>query len=138
MEVIRAVALRTEQTRASEDLFSTLAEVITGRVTEVHEAYVLLARVNGPAAMVPRWMAAAAQRDAVGALLALVTDKLDDASALVEALPAIDASDSPVPDTFSPFGRGDARVRSLAAADEHLLSGAPQPLRILVPVLIDP
>jgi hypothetical protein len=36
---------------------------------------VLLVRVSGPATMVPRWMAVAAQRDRVGALLALVADE---------------------------------------------------------------
>ncbi len=136
-EVIKAVARRTEQLRASELILSTLAEVIAGQVTEVHEAYVLLVRVSGPATMVPRWMAVAAQRDRVGALLALVADKLDDVSAVVEAVPAIDVGDSPGADGFSPFGRDDARARSLAAADERLLAGEPQPLRILVPVLID-
>ena len=87
--------------------------------------------------MVPRWMAGAAQRDRVGALLALVADKLDGASAVVEAIPAIDIDDAPDADGFSPFGRGDVRTRRITADDARLLDGEPQPLRVLVPVTID-
>jgi hypothetical protein len=135
VEALRAIARRTEQLRAGESMLATLAEVIAGRITEVHEGYVVMVRMSGPAAMIPRWMAVAAQRDRVGELLALVMDKLDDASAFVEAVPAIDVDDDP--DAFSPFGRGDMRVRNLSRADARLLAGEPQPLRILVPVLID-
>jgi hypothetical protein len=139
LEVIAAVARQTEQVRASHLPSSALTEVFAGQVTELHDAYVLLARVNGPSALVPRWMAAAARRDTVGALLSLVTDKFDDASALVEALPAIDTEDcgADEPQAFSPFGRGDPRALSLTAADERLLAGKPEPLRVLVPVTID-
>jgi hypothetical protein len=136
-EALRAVARRTEQVRASEPNLATLAEVIVGRITEVHEGYIVLVRVSGPAAMIPRWMAVAAQRDKVGELLALVMDKLDNAGAFVEAIPAIDVDDDVPPGTFSPFGRSDMRVRKLTPADERLLTGEPRPLRILVPVLID-
>lgn len=134
---LRAVARRTEQLRADELILASLAEVIAGRISEVHDAYVLLVRLIGPAAMVPRWMAVAAQRDRVGELLALVMDKVDDASAFVEAVPAIDLEDDSDGSTFSAFGRGDARVRTLTRSDERLLAGEPQPLRILVPVLVD-
>jgi hypothetical protein len=82
-------------------------------------------------------MAAAARRTQVGELLALVMDRLDGASAVVEAVPAIDVDDNPGNDTFSPFGRSDVRIRTLTEADERLLAAEPQPLRILVPVLID-
>jgi hypothetical protein len=138
LEIITVVARETEQVRASHLPVSALTEIFAGQVTELHDAYVLLAQVNGPSALVPRWMAAAARRDTVGALLALVTDKLDDASALVEALPAIDTEGSEAgPQAFSPFGRGDSRALSLTAADQRLLAGQPQPLRVLVPVTID-
>src|ERR1039457_7264590 len=93
--------------------------------------------VGGPATMVPRWMAVAAQRDKVGSLLALVMDKLDDGRAVVEAVPAIDVPENAGTGRFSPFGRGDPRILSLTQADELLLAGEPQPLRILVPVLIE-
>ncbi len=135
-DTLRAIARRTEQLRASESMLATIAEVIAGRIAEVHEGYVLLVRMSGPAAMIPRWMAVAARRDRVGELLALVMDKLDGASAFVEAIPAIDV-DTDDAGAFRPFGRGDARVRNLTRADERLLAGEPQPLRILVPVLID-
>lgn len=136
-QVLKAVARRTEQLRTSDLVFSALAEVIAGRVSEVHEGYVLLVRVSGPTTIVPRWMAGAAQRDKVGALLALVADKLDEVSAVVEAVPAIDVGEIQVSDRFSPFGRIDARARSITASDERLLAGEPQPLQILVPVLIE-
>jgi hypothetical protein len=136
-EALKAVARRTEQRRAEEMAGTTLAEVVAGRITEVHEGYVVLFRMNAPAAMVPRWMAVAVQRDKVGALLAMVMDRLDDGRAVVEAVPAIDVDDDADTGKFSPFGRGDPRVLSLTPADESLLAGQPQPLRILVPVLID-
>jgi hypothetical protein len=136
-DALKAIARRTEQLRARESASAKWAEVIAGRIAEVHEGYVLLVRVSGPVAMVPRWMADAAQRTQVGELLALVMDRLDGNSAVVEAVPAIDVNDDPGEDTFSPFGREDVRVRTLTRADEHLLAGMPQPLRILVPVLID-
>jgi hypothetical protein len=134
---LRAVARRTEQLRADELILTTLAEVIAGRIDEVHEGYVVLVRLSGPAAMIPRWMATAAQRDEVGALLALVMDKLDGGGAVVEVVPAIDVNDDAGAGAFSPFGRGDVRVRSLTGADERLLAGEPQPVRILVPVMIE-
>jgi len=136
-ETLKAVARRTEQRRVSEMAEITLAEVVAGRVAEVHEGYVVLVRMSGPAAMIPRWMAVAVQRDKVGALLAMVMDRLDDGRAVIEAVPAIDMDDDASAGRFSPFGRGDPRVLSLTRADEHLLAGEPQPLRILVPVLID-
>ncbi|MGH3938193.1 MAG: hypothetical protein ACRDTG_06095 [Pseudonocardiaceae bacterium] len=136
-EALQAVARRTEQLRAGELILARLAEVIAGRIAEVHEGYVVLVRVSGPAAILPRWMAVAAGRDKVGGLLAVVMDKLDEASAVVEAVPAIEVDDDVNAGVFSPFGRGDTRVYSLTQADEHVLAGEPRPLRIVVPVLIE-
>jgi hypothetical protein len=137
-EALRAVASRTEQVRASDILLSSPAEVVfAGRIAEVSDRFVLLVQVKGTATMVPLWMAGAARRDRVGDFLALVADKLDGASAVVEAVPAIDIDDAPGADGFSPFGRGDARTRSITADDVRLLAGEPQSLRILVPVTID-
>jgi hypothetical protein len=137
ISALKAVVRLTEHLRVSELMLPVSAEVIMGRIAEVHEGYVILALVTGPSTAVPRWMADAAQRDKVGALLALVTDKLDGRSAVVEAVPAIDVDDVTGARAFSPFGRGDARVRTLTEADENVLTGAPAPLRILVPVTID-
>jgi hypothetical protein len=136
-EVLRALARRTEQLRARELALAALVEVVAGRIAEVHEGYVLLVGLGGPAAIVPRWMAVAARRSKVGELLALVMDKLDDASAVVEAIPAIDTDDIRNAGAFSPFGRSDIRTRTLTATDERLLAGEPEPLRILVPVLLE-
>ncbi|MCW3817722.1 hypothetical protein ONA91_25035 [Micromonospora sp. DR5-3] len=136
-DVVKELARRTEELRGGESALATLVETIAGRITEVHEGYVLLVLVSGPTTIVPRWMAVAARRDKVGQLLALVMDKLDAASAVVEALPAIDINNLQAHDTFSPFGRRDPRVRHITAADERLLRGQPEPLRVLVPVRIE-
>lgn len=136
-EALRAVASRTERVRADDILLSSPAEMIFGRIAEVAAGYVVVVQAKGPTTMVPRWMASAARCDRVGALVALVADKLDGASAVVEAVPAIDIDDAPAADGFSPFGRGDARTRSITADDVRLLAGEPQSLRILVPVTID-
>jgi hypothetical protein len=136
-QALRAVASRTEQVRANDILLSSPAEVVfAGRIAEVTDRFVLLVQMKGTATMVPLWMAGAARRDRVGDFLALVADKLDGASAVVEAVPAIDIDDAPGADGFSPFGRGDARTRSITADDVRLLAGEPQSLRILVPVTI--
>lgn len=134
---LRAVARRTERLRVSELKLPASAEVTVGRVAEVHEGFVILAVMAGPSTAVPRWMAGAARRDEVGALLALVTDKLDGRSAVVEAVPAIDVDGEGESGAFSPFGRGDARVLAITEADVGLLAGSPAPLRVLVPVTIE-
>jgi hypothetical protein len=137
-EALRAVASRTEQVRADDILLSSPAEVIfAGRIAEVTDGYVLLVQGKGEATMVPRWMAGATQRDQVGALLALLADKLDGTSAVVEAVPAIEVEDAPETDGFSPFGRGDARTRSITADDARIMVGQAQPLQIIVPVTVN-
>ena len=136
-EALRAVASRTEQARANDIVLSSPAEVVfAGRIAEVSDGFVVLVQIKGTATMVPLWMAGAARRDRVGDFLALVMDKFDGASAVIEAVPAIDIDDAPGTDGFSPFGRGDARTRSITADDVLLLAGEPHPLRILVPVTI--
>jgi hypothetical protein len=136
-QAIRAVASRTEQVRADDVVLSSPAEVVfAGRIAEVTDGFALVVQVSGTTTMVPLWMAGAAQRDRAGDLLALVADKLDGASAVVEAVPAIDIDDAPGADGFSPFGRGDARTRSITADDARLLAGQAQPLQIIVPVTI--
>ncbi len=139
-EVIRAIATRTEEVRASDVLLSSPMEVLfAGRIAEMNEHYVVLTQIEGGATVVPRWMAGAVKRDQIGAFLALVADKLDFASAVVEALPAIEINleRSKEQIKFSPFGRDDPRTRRISSRDARLLAGEPQPLRILLPVTID-
>jgi hypothetical protein len=136
VDALRSIARRTERLRGAEAALARVTDVVAGRIVEVHEGYVVLAHPSGPVTMVPRWMAAAAHRDEVGDLLVLVTDRLDSASAVIEAAPAIAYEDLEEP-TFTPFGRGDPRVTQLTRADELLLSGTPEPLTVLVPVLIE-
>jgi hypothetical protein len=134
---LRAIATRTWQVCADDIILSSPAEMIfAGRIAEVREGYVLLVQVKGPSTMVPRWMAGAAHREQVGDLLALISDKLDGASAVVEAVPAIEIDDPPEIRGFTPFGRDDVQTRSITADDARLLAGRPQPLRILFPVTI--
>ena len=84
----------------------------------------------------PRWLAQAAHREEVGDCLALVTDRLDERHMVVNAVPGIDVSKDAPAAAFSPFGR-NAPVRQLTKADTRLLSRAPAPLRVLVPVTIE-
>jgi hypothetical protein len=138
VKALRTIAERTEQVRADYIVLSSPAEVVfAGRITEVTERYVVLVEAKGATTMLPRWMAGDARRDRVGAFLALVSDKLDGTSAVVEAIPAIDVEDAPETVGFSPFGRADARARSITADDARVLAGEPTSLRILVPVTID-
>ena len=137
-DALRAVASRTEQVRSNDIVLSSPAEVVfAGRIAEVSDRFVLLVEMEGTATMVPLWMADAARRDRVGDLLALVADKLDGASAVIQVVPAIEVESVVEAGGFSPFGRGDARTLSITAEDAQLLTGTPQPLRILVPVTID-
>src|ERR1700728_4183722 len=130
-EALRAVASRTEQVRANDIVLSSPAEVVfAGRIAEVSDRFVLLVAMEGTATMVPLWMADAAPRERGGDFLSLVADKLDGASAVMEAVPAIDIDDAPETDGFSPFGRGETRTRNITADDAHLLTGEPQPLRM--------
>jgi hypothetical protein len=134
---LRAIATRTGQVCADDISLSSPAEVIfAGRIAEVREDYVLLVQMKGQSTLVPRWMAEAAHRQQVGELLALVSDKLNGASAVVEAVPAIEIDDPPEISGFTPFGRDEARTRTITANDVRLLAGRPQPLRILFPVTI--
>jgi len=138
LSALKKVARLTEQMRERE-LPGALSDVFAGRVKEVHESYVLLVLMSGPETLIPRWMAAgAANRAQVGSFLALITDKLDAASAVVDVFPALDVNDEAPSQPFSPLGRGDKRALAITAEDERLLAGHPQPLRVLVPVAVEP
>lgn len=137
MSALRNVARLTEQIRERELSPDHLAEVFAGQVKEVHAGYVLVVLMTGPETAVPRWMAGAANRARVGSFLAVVTDKLEGASAVFEALPALDVPDETQPAAFTPFGRDDKRALAITADDARLLSGEPQPLRVLVPVTVE-
>jgi hypothetical protein len=104
----------------------------------VHHGYVIIVPMNGPETLLPRWMAVgAAARAHVGSLLALVTDKLSEASAVIDVIPALDIGDEDEPAPFTPFGRGDRRALAITAGDERLLAGEPEPPRVRVPVTIE-
>jgi hypothetical protein len=134
---LRAIATRAAQVCADDVILSSPLEVIlAGRIAEVHEGYVVLVQAQGESTMVPRWMAEAAHREEVGGVLALVSDKLDGVSAVVEAVPAIEIDDPAEIGEFTPFGRDDTRTRTITAVDARLLAGRPQSLRILFPVTI--
>ncbi|MET0417011.1 MAG: hypothetical protein ABW022_13420 [Actinoplanes sp.] len=139
LTALRAVARLTEQMREREPVDGRAAEYFAGRVKEVHEHYVLLVLMSGPETLIPRWMAAgAANRAHVGSFLALITDKLNSASAVIDVIPALDVNDDLQPVPFSPFSRNDDRALAITAEDERLLSGHPEPPRVLVPVIVEP
>jgi hypothetical protein len=83
-------------------------------------------QAKGTAAMVPIWIASGAPRDRVGHCLVLVVDELDDASVVLEAVPALEIGDAPAAAGFNPFGRGDARNWSIRTEDVRLLAGEPR------------
>jgi hypothetical protein len=112
---------------------TSLPEVVVGRISDVATSSVTLKLQDGQDLAIPRWLARAVHREAVGDCIAIVTDRLEDCSALAYAIAALDL-DAPGP-KFSPFGRA-APVRDLTKADEKLLSGRPAPLQVLVPVTI--
>ncbi|XVU21129.1 hypothetical protein ACQPZJ_28095 [Actinoplanes sp. CA-054009] len=133
------IARLTEEIRERELAETRAADFVAGRVKEVHDTYVLLVLMSGPETLIPRWMAAGAANGArVGSFLALITDKLGDASAVIDVVPALDVSDDGTSAGFTPFGRGDKRALAITAEDERLLKGDPQPLRVLVPVTVEP
>jgi hypothetical protein len=138
LHALKNVARVTEKIRARELAGTEPVVFLAGRVTEVHHSYVIIVPINGRETLIPRWMAAgAANRAHVGSLLALITDKLSEASAVIDVIPALDVDDDE-PAPFTPFGRGDTRALAITADDERLLSGTPEPLRVLVPVTIEP
>jgi hypothetical protein len=136
-EAVRAVASRTERIRGNDLVLSSPAErAFAGWIAEMHEEYVVL-RTDDASTVIPRWMAVEAHRDQAGAFLALMTDRLDGASAVVEAVPAIDVEGTPNTSDFTPYGRAGARVLSITAEDARLLAGEPEPLRIFIPVPLE-
>ncbi len=136
---LKSVARITETIRERELAGTAPVEFLAGRVKEVHSSYVIVVLMSGPETLIPRWMAAgAADRARVGSWLALITDRLSEASAVIDVIPALDVNDDSGPTSFTPFGRGDKRALAVTAEDERLLAMEPQPLRILVPVTIEP
>lgn len=132
-ELLRRIARETKATRSRMAPKVRLSEVVTGKISEAQEGFLVLTAEGGARTAVPRWLAQSAHRESVGDFLALVTERLDDQQMVVNALPGIETSrDS---SKFSPFGRS-AKVHSLTAADAKQLAGSPGPLRILVPVSI--
>lgn len=126
-DIARATLAAREAARSPSGV-DVVAGTIAGTVDDVF----VLDGPHGEKTMVPRWLAQAAHRDEVGDALALVTEKLDDTQMVVKAVPAIDVT----PRSASPFGRA-APMRTLTASDARLLSGAPAPIRVLVPVTIE-
>lgn len=133
--LLTRIARRTERIRSSPSVKSSLAEVCTGRVSAVQGTVVVMTTAGGQSSMIPLWLAHSVGRERVGDELAVVTDRLDESSALSVALPALDV-DGPRPaPELDPFAR-DARAGALSASDMRKLAGVPAPPRVLVPVTI--
>jgi hypothetical protein len=132
---LRIVARETKADRARQPSTTRSAEVVTGKISESNPDFLVLLAASGLRTAVPRWLAHSAHREKVGDCLALVSDRLDDRQMVVNAVPGIDVSARAPERGFSPFGRA-APVGRLTRADARLLSRAPAPLRILIPVSI--
>lgn len=104
LAAVRALAIRTEQSwdaAMQDDLPPSPAEAtFAGQVAALFPGHAVLSQSDGPAVTVPRWVIDVQYLDA-GAPLVLLADKLDHASAVMEAVPGIDigpeleASESP-------------------------------------------
>jgi hypothetical protein len=132
-ESLRTLAVDTKRLWAVQARRTSLPEVVAGRISSVGTSSVTLRLLDGQNLAIPRWLARAVHREEVGDCLAVVTDRLEESSALAYAIAAFDL-DAPPP-KFSPFGRA-ATTRYLTKADGRLLSGRPAPLHVLVPVAI--
>jgi hypothetical protein len=113
-----------------------------GHVSERRADSVVISAQDGTRTAAPLWMVRAAHRDQVGDRVVLVSVRLDDHQALMQAVPGIDipAQRSAEPDqgaAFSPFGRTERRTLEVTPSDLDALRGVPEPLRVLVPVTID-
>jgi hypothetical protein len=140
-DVLQSLAQVIAVARRSAGL-SYPEERFAGRVSERRSDSVLVIAKDGTTTAVPLWMVQAVHRDQVGDQVVLVSVRLDAHQALMLAVPGIDipAQRSTEPDpvgAFSPFGRGDRRTLEVSDADAGLLRGAPEALRVLVPVTID-
>jgi len=133
-KALRELAQETERQWSKLAAHSQF-ELVTGRVSEIHESFVVVHSEGSLSIAVPRWMAVAIRRDAPGSAMAVVTERLDQAGVMMEALPALEMEERP-PVAFSPFGR-PASPPLLSAGDEQRLKGRPAELKILVPVTIE-
>jgi hypothetical protein len=130
---LQVLAQETRRRWITESRRGALSEMVVGCIAEMSATTVVLKCPNSPDLTLPRWLARAAHREAVGACLAVVTEQLEDSSALAYAIPALDLDAAPP--QFSPFGRARA-LREITEADLALLTGSPKPLRVIVPVTI--
>jgi hypothetical protein len=136
LPALHELARRTELARHQEPSVAKVSSMFAGRISEVHEDHVL---VRGERASTPvqRSVAKAAHREKVGDALALVTDLLEGARILVDAVPALGIPPSEADAKgFSPFGRSPA-ARAISASDRRVLEGKPAPLKILIPISIE-
>jgi len=134
--VIRALARETARARTHEASLAEVSSVFAGRISEVHQDHVLVT-AEGAATTVQRSVAKAAHREGIGEALALVTDFIEGARVLVDAVPALELSPThAVAKAFSPFGR-DLAARTITEEDRRMLSGEPAPLKILIPITIE-
>ena len=133
---LRHLARQTKAARARRPLKAARREMVAGKISETGAEFLVLTAAGGRRTAVPRWLAHAAHRENVGDCLALVTDRLDERRAVINAVPGIDLN-MKVPDAaFTPFGRA-APVHRLTRADARQLSRPRAPLKILVPVTFE-
>ena len=136
-----ALAQEIATLRVSAGLPSS-GDRFAGRVSERRGDSVLVSAQDGTRTAVPLWMVRAVHRDQVGDRVVLISVRLDDHQALVQAAPGIDIPAQRSPEAvpggggFTPFGRADRRGLEVSGEDLDKLRGTPRPLRVLVPVTI--
>lgn len=133
---LRAIARDTERVRAATTARDSLPEIVAGRISELREATVVLLGSNGYTSLLPRRLARSVHRERPGDPIAIVTDWLENGSALAYALPALDLDEAATAAPFDPYAR-DSRALALTPEDVRKLSATPKPLRVLVPVTIE-
>lgn len=128
--LVREIAKATEERREARGHQWDLVDIASGTVVEVKADHVTLVDASGAHTMLPRWYSAIAHRDQVGAVLAILTDKLGEEQALVQPVPGVELDYARA---LSGFKLTPADLR-LSEADATYLSGEPAPLRVLVPI----
>jgi hypothetical protein len=109
-------------------------------VSEQRTDSVVVSAADGTRTAVPLWMVRAVHRDQIGDWVILVSIRLNTSQALVQAVPGIDIPGQrkiPRERPFTPFGRGDKRIREVSDADAEILRGIPEELTVLIPVTIE-
>jgi len=135
---LAVVALLAEAARLDAALPAT-TDLFVGWVSALRSDSVVVSGSYGEQTALPLWMVGVVHRANIGDAVVLVSEKLDESRAVVEAVPGITVprQRAGTPEPFHPFGRGDRRKTTITSADAEVLRRQPRALQILVPVTIE-